>query len=143
MVEVFLEVRAVNGVNLLIDARDDAAVTIGGQSGLLDLNVMIPLMAVNLLESERLLGNAARNLRDRCIDGMDVNRERCEELVEKSLAMVTSLAPIIGYEPAAALAKEAVSRGMTVRALALEKQVLPPERLAEVLDPRSMLAPQS
>ena len=61
---------------------NDSAVTIGGQSGLLDLNVMIPLMAVNLLESVRLLGNAARNLQDRCIDGMEVNRERCEELVE-------------------------------------------------------------
>ena len=122
---------------------NDATITIGGQSGLLDLNVMIPVMALNLLDSIEFLGAAARNLQDRCIAGMEANRDRCAELVEKSLAMVTSLAPIIGYEPAAALAKEALQRGKTVREVALEKKVLPPEELERVLDPRSMLAPKA
>jgi fumarate hydratase class II len=76
-------------------------------------------------------------LADKCVAGLEPDRERCREMVEKSLAMVTALAPKIGYDEAAALAKEAFETGRTVRELATEKKVLPPDELDKVLDPRS------
>ncbi|PYS18252.1 MAG: aspartate ammonia-lyase [Acidobacteria bacterium] len=80
---------------------NDLAVTIGGQAGVFELNVMMPVMAHNILESIRLLAASANNFADRCISGIDANRERCNEMVEKSLAMCTALAPEIGYDAAA------------------------------------------
>ncbi len=112
-------------------------VTLGGLSGNFELNVMMPVIAYNLLQSVELLTAAGNLLVDRCISGITANRERCEELVERSLAMVTALAPKIGYDRAAEIAKEAVATGKTVRQLCLEKQVLPPEELAIVLDARA------
>jgi len=109
-------------------------ITIGGMGGNFDLNVMMPVIAWNLLQSIRLLTSAANLLVERCIAGVVANRERCEELVELSLSMVTALAPKIGYDAAAAIAKESVATGRTVRELCVEKQVLPPDELAAVLD---------
>jgi fumarate hydratase class II len=120
---------------------NDTAVHWGGANGNLDLNVMMPMMAHNLLESIRLLANVARVFQDKCVSGIVANRERCNELVEYSMAMVTSLAPIIGYDRAAEIAKASVTTGKTVRQLCMEQQVLPPEELARVLDPVEMTKP--
>ena len=112
-------------------------IAIGGMSGNFELNVMMPVIAYNLLQSIHLLTSAANLLVDRCIAGVVANRERCEQLVELSLAMVTALAPRIGYDAAAAIAKESVATGKTVRELCVEKRVLPPDELAAVLDARA------
>ncbi len=120
---------------------NDAAITIGGQSGNFELNVMMPMMANNLLESIRLLTNVSHIFVDKCIDGIEADKKRCEEMIEKSLAMCTSLAPIIGYDNAAAIAKEAYATGKTVREVALEKKVMPEKELARVLDPFTMTEP--
>ena len=112
-------------------------VTLGGMAGNFELNVMMPVIAYNLLQSIQLLTAAANLLAERCIVGITANRERCEELVEKSLAMVTALAPKIGYDRAAEIAKESVKTGKTVRQLCVEKKVLPADELAAVLDARA------
>ena len=122
---------------------NDAAITIGGQSGNFELNVMMPMMADNLLESINLLSKVSVVFVDKCIDGIEANEERCETIIEQSLAMCTSLAPIIGYDNAAAIAKEAYASGSTVREIALKKKVLSEEELDRVLDPMSMTSPGS
>ncbi|MGI9534141.1 MAG: class II fumarate hydratase [Thermodesulfobacteriota bacterium] len=120
---------------------NDAAITIGGQAGNFELNVMMPMIAHNILESIRLLANVSTVFVDKCIDGIKADKKRCEEMIEKSLAMCTSLAPIIGYDNAAAIAKEAYATGKTVRQVAMEKGVLPEKELNKVLDPWSMTEP--
>jgi fumarate hydratase, class II len=120
---------------------NDAAITIGGQAGAFELNVMMPVMAHNLLESIRILASSANNFTDRCVSGITANVERCNEMVEKSLAMCTALAPEIGYDQAAAIAKESYKTGKTVREIALEKKILPADRLNEILDPMRMTMP--
>jgi fumarate hydratase class II len=115
---------------------NDAAVTVGGLSGHLELNVFIPVIARNLLESIRLLASVSKLFVDRCLEGLQANRERAESLVEGSLAMVTVLAPVIGYDAAAAIAKESFDTGKTVRELCREKKILPPDELDRLLDPR-------
>jgi fumarate hydratase, class II len=120
---------------------NDLAVTIGGQAGVLELNVMMPVMAHNVLESIRLLAASAVNFADRCVSGIEADKERCNEMVEKSLAMCTALAPEIGYDAAAAVAKESYKTGKTVREIALRKKILSPKRLNEILDPMRMTTP--
>ncbi|MBW0000833.1 MAG: class II fumarate hydratase [Verrucomicrobia bacterium] len=120
---------------------NDTAVHWGGANGNLDLNVMMPMMAHNALESIRLLANVARVFEEKCVSGITANRERCNELVEYSMAMVTSLVPIIGYDRAAEIAKASVKTGKTVRQLCQEQHVLPPEELARALDPVEMTKP--
>ena len=120
---------------------NDTTVCWGGANGNLDLNVMMPVMAYNTLESIRLLANAVRLFRDKCVSGITANRERCQELVEYSMAMVTSLAPIIGYDRAAEIAKESAKTGKTVREICREKQVLPEVDLNRILDPIEMTKP--
>ncbi|MDQ6951619.1 MAG: class II fumarate hydratase [Mariprofundales bacterium] len=122
---------------------NDVAIGIGGSSGLLDLNVMLPLIVHNLLESEVLLANSCRLFADRCIAGMEANRSRCAEQVEWSMSMVTALAPVVGYDRAAALAKQAVSEGKTVRTLCQEQGVLSERELESLLDPAAMLHPKA
>jgi len=120
---------------------NDAAITLGGISGNFELNVMMPLIAHNLLQSISLLANAAAQFTDRCIKGVQADRQRCESLIEQSLAMCTALAPVIGYDRAAQLAKKAYDSGKTVREVAREEQLLPEEELARLLDPRPMTEP--
>jgi fumarate hydratase class II len=120
---------------------NDAAVTIGAIRGQLELNVFIPLIAHNLLESVRLLAAVSVLFADRCIDGIELDEERVRGWVEKSLAMVTALVPEIGYDRAAALAKEAFSSGRTVREVAEEQRVLSREALERALDPRRQARP--
>ncbi len=120
---------------------NDLAVTLGGQWGNFELNVMMPLMASNLLESIEILANAARNFARRCIDGLQVDEERTASMIEKSMAMVTSLAPVIGYDQAAAVAKEAHQSGRTVREVVRDQQLVSEEELEELMDPMHMTEP--
>jgi fumarate hydratase class II len=120
---------------------NDTAITIGGQAGVFELNVMMPVMAHNLLESIRLLASSANNFTDKCISGVAADEKRCNDMIEKSLAMCTALAPEIGYDQAAAIAKESYKTGKTVREIALEKKIIPADRLNEILDPMRMTMP--
>ncbi len=120
---------------------NDATITWAGANGNFDLNVMMPVLAHNILESIRLLANACEIFRTRCVDGIAANVARCNELVEYSMAMVTSLAPIIGYDRAAEIAKESAKTGKTVRELCREKQILPEAELNKALDPVEMTKP--
>ncbi|MDQ6622556.1 MAG: class II fumarate hydratase [Verrucomicrobiota bacterium] len=120
---------------------NDACITWAGANGNLELNVMMPVMAHNLLESIRLLANACEMFTEKCIVGIQANRERCRELVELSMAMVTSLAPKIGYDRAAEIAKESAKTGKTVREICRERNVLPEAELKAALDPVAMTEP--
>jgi fumarate hydratase, class II len=120
---------------------NDTAVYWAGANGNLELNVMMPVMAHNVLESTRLLTNVIRIFRNKCVDGVVANSARCGELVEFSMAMVTSLAPIIGYDRAAEIAKESAKTGKTVRTICMERHILPEAELALALDPVAMTKP--
>jgi fumarate hydratase, class II len=120
---------------------NDTCVTWAGANGHLELNVMMPVMAHAILESIRLLANVCEIFADKCVVGIQANKERCAELIEWSMSMVTSLAPIIGYDRAAEIAKESVKTGKTVRELCREKKVLPEAELERALDPVSMTEP--
>jgi fumarate hydratase class II len=102
---------------------------------------MMPVMAHDLLESVRLLANAADVFCDKCVVGIVANKQRCAELVELSMAMVTSLAPKIGYDRAAEIAKESAATGKTVREICRERKILPEKELERALDPVKMTAP--
>jgi fumarate hydratase class II len=119
----------------------DATITICGQAGNFELNVMMPIMTLRLLEAIEFSANVIRAFTEKCVVGIEANKERCNELVEQSLAMVTALAPVVGYDAAAKIAKEAFATGKTVREVALAHQVLPPERLSKILDPWRMTEP--
>jgi fumarate hydratase class II len=105
-------------------------------AGNFELNVMMPVMAYDLLQSIELLASGARNFAERCIRGLEADAERAGSFVEQSLSMGTALAPEIGYEKAAAIAKEAHATGRTVREIAREKSGLSEDRLNALLDPR-------
>ncbi len=117
---------------------NDLSVTIGTQLGNFELIVMMPMMAHNLLESIAILANGANAFNEKCLAGLEANRKRCEEMIEGSLALCTSLAPVIGYDAAAKVAKEAAQAGKTVREVATAQNVLPPEELEKALDPHAM-----
>ncbi|MFQ5590094.1 MAG: class II fumarate hydratase [Phycisphaerae bacterium] len=120
---------------------NDTAITHACRESHFELNVAMPVMTHNLLESVRLLSNATRVFSDRCIAGIEANEQRCEELIEQSLGMCTSLAPLIGYDKAAAIAREAYDTGKTVRQVAAKLGVLPDNELDRILDPESMTEP--
>lgn len=122
--------------------NDQTVAFCGAAGGQFQLNVMMPVMADAVLESVRLLANATNAFTDFCLSSLEANVEACEAAVEKSLSMATALTPLIGYEQAAALAKEAFASGKTIRQLCREKNVLPEEQLDEALDPRRMTAPR-
>jgi Fumarase len=113
----------------------DAAITWCCAGGNFELNAMMPVMAWDLLESIRILASATRNFTTRCIAGLQADRDRAASSVERSLALVTALVPEIGYEKAAAIAKEAWETGRTVREVAKEHSGLPAEKLNRLLDP--------
>ena len=125
---------------------NDAAVAFGGSAGNLELNVMLPVIARNLLESIRLLANVGRLLADRCVDGITADVERCREYAESSPSIVTPLNRYIGYENAAQAAKKAVSEGITVRQAVIDLgfvdgERLPEAQLDEALDVLTMAYP--
>lgn len=120
---------------------NDATMTWSGANGNFELNVMMPVMTHALLESIRLLTHVVDVFCEKCVTGIVANKARCEELVELSMAMVTSLAPKIGYDRAADIAKESMKTGETVRQICLEKKVLPKTELDRALDPVAMTEP--
>ncbi|WPD18383.1 class II fumarate hydratase [Thermaerobacter composti] len=120
---------------------NDTAIAVSNTHGNFELNVMMPVMAHNLLQSIEILANGVATFTERCVRGIEANRERCEALIEGSLAMVTSLVPRLGYDTAAEIAKEAYATGRTVRQLVLEKGLLSEEEAARLLDPRRMTEP--
>jgi fumarate hydratase, class II len=117
------------------------AIFVGQQWGQMDLNTMLPVMTRNMLESIRLLASVSRVFRAKLLDGLDVNRERAEGYVETSISMATALNPHIGYEKAAAIAKESYATGRTVRAIAYEKSGLTKQQVDEALEPRKQTMP--
>jgi len=117
---------------------NDAAITVAGQSGNFQLNVMLPVIARNLLESIRLLANISRALADRAIAGFKVNPARLAEALERNPILVTALNPVIGYEKGAAIAKKAYAEGKPLREVAQKMTDLPREELARLLDPADL-----
>jgi fumarate hydratase, class II len=116
---------------------NDATIAIAGQSGNFELNVMLPLIAYNLLQSIDLLANAAENLTDQCVAGIQAT-ERGPELVEQGLMLATALAPVVGYDKAAEISKEAYKTGKTIREVARERTELSEEQVDDLLDARKM-----
>ncbi len=117
---------------------NDVTITIGGQSGSFQLNVMLPVIAYNLLQSISILAGASRLLADRAIAGFAVNAERISGLVDRNPILVTALNPVIGYELGAQIAKTAYAQGRTLKEVALEMTDLSADELEELLDPRKL-----
>jgi fumarate hydratase class II len=120
---------------------NDAAIAIGGQAGTLELNVMQPVMTHNLIESIQILGSVSRQFADLCVDGITVNLERCRRNAESTAALATALAPSIGYDKAAEVAKRSLLEDKTLREIVAEEGLLPEEELNRLLDFRAMTEP--
>lgn len=120
---------------------NDVAINLGGQGGNFELNVYLPMMAHNLLQSVSLLANGARTFAEKCVDGIEANEKRAKETVERNLAICTALAPAIGYDKAAKISKEAFATDRNVREVALEWGVLPEDQLNALLDAHKMTEP--
>ncbi|HJW58327.1 MAG TPA: class II fumarate hydratase [Actinomycetota bacterium] len=116
---------------------NDTAITVGGLSGHFELNVYIPLMARNLLQSITYLAAACREFASRCVDGITANSERAQALAESTLVLVTALNPVVGYDEAAAISKEAAATGRSLREVAIDHGV-GPDVLDKVLDLRTV-----
>ena len=119
---------------------NDATIAVGGQSGNFEINVMMPVCAYNLLQSIDLLAAAARNLDEQCIRGLKATSAG-PDMVERGLAIVTTLVPHIGYDASAAIAKEAQATGKTVKEVAIEMTDLSSAELDDILDPSGMTEP--
>jgi fumarate hydratase class II len=120
---------------------NDAAITIGGMNGHFELNVYVPLIARNLLDSIRLLSSASRLLAEKCVDGIEANREQAERYAELTLSAATALNPFIGYDKASEIVKEAAASGRSLREVAREQGV-EESVLDEALDYRGMAKPR-
>ena len=120
---------------------NDLTIALACQAGQLELNVMMPVMIYNLLQSEIILANMCRALRDKCIDGIRANVEVCRSYADRSMSLATALAPHIGYSRSAEIAKESARTGRTVPEVAAEKAGLPAEALKRILDPFPMTRP--
>ena len=119
----------------------DRAITLGGLGGFFELNLMLPLIGFNILESINILSNGIKMFRLNLIDGLKANEDKCMDYIEDSLAMCTSLAPIIGYDKAAKIAKKAYKKNKTIRQICLEEKILTTDELQKILDPYNMIAP--
>ena len=120
---------------------NDAAITAGGMQGHFELNVFVPMLARNLLDSIKLLSSASRLLAGKCVDGIEANREQCERYAELTLSAATALNPYIGYDAASEIVKEAAASGRSLRAVARERGVAD-DVLDRALDYRAMTEPQ-
>jgi len=118
---------------------NDTCITIAGLSGNFELNVMMPVMAHNLLQSIALLASGTQVFTQKLVSGLKADRQRCEDMVEQSLAMITALSPVLGYDKAAAIAHEAYTTGKTVRQIMKENRLIPENELERLLDPRTMI----
>jgi fumarate hydratase class II len=119
---------------------NDAAITVGGMQGHFELNVFVPLLARNLLQSVKLLASASRLLAEKCVDGIEANREQCERYAELTLSAATALNPYIGYDAAGEIVKEAAASGRSLRDVARDRGV-DEKILDEALDYRRMAKP--
>jgi fumarate hydratase class II len=119
---------------------NDAAIAVGGMQGHFELNVFVPLLARNVLDSVKLLASASRLFAEKCVDGIEANRDRCEEYAELTLSAATALNPIIGYDKATEIVKEAAQTGRTIRELARDAGV-DEATLDEALDYHRMARP--
>jgi fumarate hydratase class II len=119
------------------------AVTIGGQNAPLELNIMMPMIAHNALFSLDILTRGIRLFDEKCVSGIEANAAKCEEWVEKSLALVTPLARKIGYDKAAQIAQKAFHEKKTIREIVLADDILTPKEADELLNPRNMLGPST
>ncbi len=129
---------------MMVAARvmgNHTTVTVAGQRGNFELNVMMPVLAQALLESVTLLSNVARTFADRCVKGIEANEPRAKELLEKNPSIATALNPYIGYDKATEVAKEAARAGLSVRAVVEEKGLLKPEEIDDAFDVRAMTEP--
>ncbi len=120
---------------------NDLTISLAAQAGQLELNVMMPVISFNLLQSMEILANDISLLTDRCVKGITVNRERCKEYAEKSVGLATILNPSIGYEAAAAVAKESAATGKSLREIIVARGILTAEVVDKILDPTAMTEP--
>jgi len=121
---------------------NDLTVTMGAEAGQLQLNVMEPVIAFNIFQSLKMLTQAINTLTRRCIQGITANRERCRQLVEHSIGLVTALNPYIGYENSTRIAKKALETNRSVAELVLEERLLSREQLEDILKPERMTSPR-
>jgi aspartate ammonia-lyase len=121
---------------------NDMTVTMAANAGQLELNVMEPVIAHNLLRSIDMLGRACQTLTERCIIGISANREHCRRMVENSIGLVTALNPYLGYEKSTEIAKEAMATGSSVYQIVLEKGYMSKAELEEILSPENMTKPR-
>jgi fumarate hydratase class II len=121
---------------------NDAAITVGGMQGHFELNVFVPLIARNLLQSIRLLASSSGLLAEKCVDGIEANRETCERYAELTLSAATALNPYIGYDAAGEIVKEAAASGRALREVARERGVAE-DVLDKALDYRAMAKPHA
>ncbi|HEX5019148.1 MAG TPA: class II fumarate hydratase, partial [Candidatus Binatia bacterium] len=119
----------------------DATITLCAQAGNFELNTMMPIMSLRLLEAIEFSANVVKAFTEKCVVGITADRVRCEEMVERSLAMATALAPVIGYESAAKIAREALATGQTIRETIQNKKLLAGDELDRLLDPWRMSEP--
>ena len=120
---------------------NDVTITLAAEAGQLELNAFEPVICYNLFQSIDTLGYAAETFTDNCIIGITADEDRCRELVENSIGIVTALTPFVGYECAADVAKESLNSGRPVREIILEEKLIDPEELDHILDPYSMTEP--
>ena len=120
---------------------NDVTITLGGQGGVFELNMMLPLIAHNLLESIEILSTGSNMFTNKLIKGLSANKEKCFDYIEDSLAMCTSLAPVIGYDKAAEVAHKAYETGMTIKQVCIKEKLLDEDKLDELLNPKAMIKP--
>jgi len=121
---------------------NDVTISMASEAGQLELNVMEPVIGFSLFQSMNMLRRGCLTLADRCVIGITANRERCRELVENSIGLVTALNPFIGYEKSAEIAKEAMKTGGSVYEIVLEKGYLSKDELEDILKPENMVKPR-
>ena len=121
---------------------NDLTVTLGAEAGQLQLNVMEPIIAQALLENVDILKNGMKTLREKCVDGITANEDRCREMVMNSIGLVTALNPYLGYEVSTMLAAKALLTGKGVYDLVIEEGLMDVEKLNEVLKPENMIQPR-
>jgi len=121
---------------------NDLTISMAAQAGQLELNVMMPVISFNLLQSIEILTHTMGVFADRCIKGITANRERCQELADQSIGLATILNPSIGYEAAASVAKEAMATGKSLRQIVVDRRILSKEEVDRVLDPARMTEPR-
>ena len=120
---------------------NDVAITLGGQGGVFELNMMLPLIAHNLIESIEILSNGTNMFTNKLIKDLDVNQEKCFDYIEGSLAMCTSLVPVLGYDKAAKIAYKAYDTGKTIKEICIEEALFDEQELDELLNPNAMIKP--